>query len=447
MKSNKFKHLALATACGAGLLGIAGGAQAANWLMLQGTEPAGAAARAKVWGFLQPEYQQTSGTELKFGPWRGSDAVFNMIRPDLKTDSTGNILRARLGVRGTGFPIDSNVNYFLLAEFGNNGVTARDNASVKMTDASITFNHIKGARVRVGQFKTPGSEEGLQAIHVFDYVNFTNMSNTLLLERFFDSDGFNSPVTALDPNRPNSGVGAFRDIGIQVFDTFKNGDIEHSYAAMVGQGNGTNRGDNDDNKEVYLYWSTEKVFGGKGPRLQSWKGYAWYQDGERTLLAGPAQVEGEFDRKRWGLGTTYRKGQWRFGAEYVKADGMIFNGTDGGAVAGTLNNPGTRVAGFNVLTDDEADGWYIDAGWKPTPKWEIDLRYDHLNRGTETNAGEREFSTWTIGAQYFFNKKSRVLANYEIRDAEAPNLPSSAGPNRILDSMDNRLSVQALIIF
>jgi hypothetical protein len=366
-----------------------------------------------------------------------------MIRPNLKTDSTANVIRARIGVRGTGMPLDSNVNYFLLAEFGNNGITARDNAAVKLTDASITFNHIPGVRVRVGQFKTPGSEEGLQAIHVFDYINFTNMANGQLLERFFDSDGSVNGGA----NRPNTGVGAFRDIGVQIFDIFKSGKMEHSYAVMVGQGNGLNRTDNDDNREVYLYYSAEKIFGGKGPRREGWKGYIWYQDGKRTMLTGADQSEGEFDRTRWGLGTTYRQGDWRFGAEYVKADGVIFNGTDAAAVPGTVSNNGLLVASFNVEEEEEADGWYLDAGWKPSVKWELDLRYDVMNRATETAAKERKFETWTVGAQYFFNKKSRMLVNYEFRDAEAPNLPGTHPAQKILSTLDDRLSVQALIIF
>ncbi|UCE76548.1 MAG: porin, partial [Gammaproteobacteria bacterium] len=59
----------------------------------------------------------------------------------------------------------------------------------------------------------------------------------------------------------------------------------------------------------------------------------------------------------------------------------------------------------------------------------------------------REFTTWTLGVQYFFNKKTRALINYEFRDLEAPELPSSAPPNEIGDSMDDRLSLQVLAIF
>ena len=70
-----------------------------------------------------------------------------------------------------------------------------------------------------------------------------------------------------------------------------------------------------------------------------------------------------------------------------------------------------------------------------------------LNRLTDVAAKERKFETVTLGAQYFFNKKSRVIVNYEIRDAEAPGLAGGAVPNQILDGMDDRFSVQFLAIF
>ncbi len=456
-----YKRTILSAACAAALGGITPSVHAANWLMLQGTEPAGAAARAKVWGFIQPEFQRTDDTKLEAGPWSGQSAIFNQMRPDLKSSEGFNVLRARLGVRGEGMPLDPKVNYFLLAEFGNNGITRQGGGSVKLTDASVTFNHIPGARVRVGVFKTPGSEEGLQAIHVFDYINFTNVTNGLLLERFFDTDGSDTYVTPAgnsgaggSANRPNGPVSAFRDQGIQVFDTFKKGDWEHSYALMVGNGNGITRGDNDNNYETYLYWSSEKVFGGKGPRRDGWKLFAWYQDGKRTLdaywdaAAGEFSVQdGEFDRTRYGIGTTFRKDKWRAAAEYIVADGVIFNGTDGGAVPGAAaNGPGT-TASFNVEPEGEADGWYVHGGYAVTNALELDVRYDVYNRMTDVANKERKFDTLTLGAQYFFNKKSRLILNYEIRNAEAPNLADDHNANKILSGMDNRIAAQVLVIF
>ncbi|MFU8838540.1 MAG: porin, partial [Thiohalomonadaceae bacterium] len=303
MKKN-VKNFALSASAAAVLLAMAGSASAANWLMLQGTERTAQAPGTQVWGFIQPTYMQTKGTKLPAGPYAGQNSAFNSIAPDQNTNSSFNIMRAQFGVRGANMPLDPKINYFFLAEFGNNGITANGGGSARVTDASVTFNHLPGARVRVGQFKTPGSEESFQAIHVFDYVNFTAVTDQMVLERYVDS--------AAEPSL-NGPVSAFRDVGVQVFDTFNAGGLEHAYAVMLGNGNGISRGDNDDNRELYLYWSTEKVFGGQGPRREGLKGYVWHQSGKRTI------AQGEFDRKRSGVGMTYRKGADRFSAEYITA--------------------------------------------------------------------------------------------------------------------------------
>jgi hypothetical protein len=264
-------------------------------------------------------------------------------------------------------------------------------------------------------------------------------------------------------------VGAYRDIGLQLFNTFKIADgpgaypWELSYAFMLGNGNGIARGDNDDNREKYYYLSAGQVFGGKGPRRQDWKVYAWLQDGKRTILdtsnlAGtgaqpPFDVPDianfttrEFDRERWGVGGTYRKGKYRLYGEYIKADGMIANGTDGGAVGGAVSNNGQAIASFNTQTDNEAKGWYLDFGYMAMPNLELDVRYDRLDRSTAGAASlEREFERWTIGAQYFFNKKSRFTLNYEFRDIEAP--AGNANAQSIVSGIDDQLTAQVLIIF
>lgn len=454
---NIFKKTLTAATIVAGLSAIQV-AEAANWLMLQGTERPGAAPRAKVWGFLQPEYQSTDGTPIAAGYFDGNKAIFNQVRPDLDTDSDLNVLRARIGVRGVSMPLDSNVNYFFLAETGNNGVTRHGNdgsAGMRMTDASITINNIKGARIRIGQFKAPLGDEALQAIHVFDYINFTGATNGLILERFFDGDGSGTrvipgaPPTVVnsgDANLQNGGVGAFRDVGIQVFDTFKMGQWEHSYAVMQGNGNGVNRGDNDQYKDTYVYYAAEQVYGGKGPKRQGLKAYVWNVDGKRTLTTEGAGV---YDRTRTGVGINFRKGKQRAAFEYITAEGMIFNGTDGGAVAGDTitKGPGTALASFNVATDGEADGFYIHYGYAITPKVELDIRHDVYNRFTNSVTGERTFTTTTLGAQYWLNKKSHLTINYELRDAEAPGLASTHNANKILDGMDDRLSIGLLTIF
>ena len=427
---------------------------AANWLMLQGTEPVGQSERAKVWGFIQAQYQKDNSDPNPAGGYIPP----KLIGPDLDSQEQFNINRARLGVRGTGLPLDSKVNYFFLAEFGNNGITAPGDRNVRVTDASITLNHIPGARIRAGLFKYPGAEEGLQAIHVFDYINFTTVTNQLLLERFPNDNGTyeaavnNPPITlpaSSSINAFNSSVGAFRDTGIQVFDTFKVNNWEHSYAVMIGNGNGLNFGNSDDNYDTYLYWSSELVYGGKGGRREGLKMFAWNQSGKRLLDSTDDSIYNptEHDRDRSGLGVKYLQKPFRISAEYMQGEGMIFVGQD----KSTFNINGT-AAGDG--TDGKANGYYLEGGWYiPGTKWEIDARYDVYNRLTDNVALptgatlEFKFETLTLGAQYHINKKTRINMEIANRSFEAIDFADGAGPNANLDGVSERLAVQLTHIF
>jgi len=449
-----FKMSLLAKTIAITLLTSTSTLHAANWLMLQGTEPAGQSPRAKVWGFIQAQYQKDNSDPNPAGGYIPP----KLIGPDLDSQDQFNINRARLGVRGTGLPLDSKVNYFFLAEFGNNGITAPGDRNVRVTDASITLNHIPGAHIRAGLFKYPGAEEGLQAIHVFDYINFTAVTNQLLLERFPNDNGtyesaFNNPPITLPASSGigafNSSVGAFRDTGIQVFDTFKVNNWEHSYAVMFGNGNGLNFGNSDDNYDTYLYWSSELVFGGKGGRRQGLKMFAWNQSGKRLLDSTDDSTYNptEHDRDRSGLGVKYLQKPFRVSAEYMQGEGMIFVGQD----KSTFNINGTPAGDG---TDGKANGYYLEGGWYiPGTNWEIDARYDVYNRLTDgaalpTGATlEFKFETFTIGAQYHINKKTRINMEIAERSFEAVDFAGGAGPNANLDGVSERLAVQLTHIF
>jgi len=437
-------------------------AHAANWLMLQGTEPEASAPRIKTWGFIQAQYQKDNSDPNAGGAF----IPRKMIGYDLQSQEQFNVNRARIGARGTGFPLDSDVNYFFLAEFGNNGITNASDGSTRITDASITFNDIKGARIRAGLFKTPGVEEGLQAIHVFDYINFTQVTNQAMLERFPNSDNYiktgnlqgntnpqNPELTGRIPAGFEKPVGAFRDVGIQVFDAFTINNWEHTYAVMLGNGNGLNFGDNDSNKDLYLYWSSEMIFGDKGPRREGLKVFIWQQTGKRLYDTnyGPAAAVGdglgavtyeEFDRDRMGFGFKYLKKPWRISAEYIDAEGMIFNGQHKESF--DINVPGAGSPGDGLL--GEANGYYVEGGWYiPGSRWELDLRYDVYNRLKSSDNFGVEFITTTLGAQYHFNKKTRLTINYE--DKEQSSNGNVAGLEANFTGLDSRIAAQITHIF
>jgi len=436
--------------------------QAANWLMLQGTEPAGTAPRIKTWGFIQAQYQKDNSDPNAGGTY----IPRKLIGPNLTSQEQFNVNRARIGARGTGFPLDSDINYFFLAEFGNNGITNANEGATHITDASITFNNIKGARIRAGLFKTPTAEEGLQAIHVFDYINFTQVTNQALLERYPNTDNFiktangqgnTNPQDPETTGQPPAGfdkpLGAFRDVGIQVFDTFKVENWEHSYAVMLGNGNGLNFGDNDSNKDLYLYWSSEMVFGGKGGRREGLKFWIWQQTGKRSYDTdyGAATAVGdglgsvtnqEFDRDRMGVGFKYLQKPFRVSAEYIDADGMIFNGQHKESF--DINAPGAGSVGDGL--EGEANGYYLEGGYYiPNSKWELDLRYDVYNRLASSDPLGVEFITTTLGVQYHLNKKTRFTFNYENKEQSSNG--NVAGLEANFKGLDDRIALQVTHIF
>ena len=447
-----------------------GSANAVNWLMLQGVteEP-----YPLLWGFLQPTYLQTSGTTLSAGPWQGQQAVANVMQPDLSSSQVFQIQRARVGVRGA-LPVDEKISYLVLAEYGNNGITQPGGGAgkVTLTDATITFTHLKGAKIRAGQMKVPMSEEVYQGIVAFNYINLTNMANQQLVERPFWTDGKASCIVGTPPGPSNDtylrfcngdsqtqfrgAAVAVRDIGVQVFDSFRMGAWEHSYSVLIGQG-GANKDNWNDSLDNTVYFSTEKIFGGQKTLRTGYKLYAWRTSGKRTiydsstLAAGGTSLEAaerDYDRNLMGVGGTYFDGKYRFWAEYIKVDGMIFNGSTGGAVPGAVDNTGTMVSQFITEPEGKGDGGYLDFGYRITPDIELDIRYDWYNRVTNLqSADEFKFETWTLGAQYFFNMTTKVIVNYEMRNVEATGYPSSHPANLIADDTDDRISVQLFLLF
>ncbi len=440
---------------------------AANWLMLQGTEPDMLVSKGvkvpnsntmpKVWGFVQANYKKDFGdlfiTPPGAAPNDGLNKTpFSLLNPNLEDQSGFNVFRARLAVRGM-VDTENLVNYFVMTEFGNSAVNSLAGHAVAtyLTDASITLKHIPGAKVRMGMFKTPGSEEGLQAVYVSPYIEFTTMTLQQLLERQVTHVGaaqhpLGETITQYTSRSIDKPIAAFRDTGVQIFDTFKlQDDWTMSYAYMYGNGTGISHSSSNKQATHYGYLAAEKSFGkGKGYYTEAMKFYIWGQNGKRTLYSTVDEVsEGmEFDRKRYGVGMTYYHNGIRFEAEYMKAKGMIFTGpTD------IDHDPVSENWQFQFATDDEneADGGYVNLQYEIIPKkFEVFGRYDYCNRLTNTTKNERKFKTTTLGASYRYRGPTRIDLNYIMKDGSAPGF---AKAQEVLDHMDDRIAVQITVAF
>lgn len=406
-------------------LGAISSAQAANWLMLQSIEPPDQKPGAKVWGFIQVNYAQDLSDPVVTADGTEVYVPSKLVGAD---QSAFNVQRARIGVRGNNLTASDKVNYFLLVEFGNNALT-EGQGKPRVTDASITLNHIPGARIRAGLFKNPSVEEGTHAVFMYPWIEFTAVTNQLMLERYSTAsataEGQAKPGAAplpADLNFFDTPVSAFRDTGVQVFDSFIVGQWEHSYAVKVGNGNGLRGNDVDGAMDYIGYWSSARIFAGKGPFRQDLKLFAWYQEGRRSFFVADGSVT-EFDRTRSGLGLSYYRRGLRVTTEYLQGKGMIFQGT---------NNPD------QIGNDNEAAGWYLESGWEiPKTPWEIDLRYDTYTRNKDL-ADETVFDTWTAGLQYHFNQRTRVAVQYADRDFTS----ASPAQDTQLEGVGGRVLVQ-----
>jgi len=436
---------------------------AADWLMLQGSQPEFVAPKGvivpyrshkpKVWGFVQANYRQDYG---KIFIKNGSNKTpFSLLNPDLQDQSGLNVFRARLALRGMA-DNENKVNYFVMTEFGNNGINnlaGHKNVATYFSDASVTLKYIPYAKVRVGKFKYPGSEEGLQAVFVSPYVSFTTMTNQQLLERQIKNVGTAQTgaaaggastvhYTSTSIDQP---IGAFRDTGIQIFDTVKVKDNwAVTYAYMYGNGTGISNMNSNDQRTHYGYLALEDTYGGRGYFTRCMKFYVWGQTGKRVLLSnnGTSLDKIETTRKRYGLGMTYYNHGIRFEAEYMKAKGMIFTGPKD-----TDADPLVNDWQFQYAFGEEnvADGGYVNLQYEVMPKKvEVFGRYDYSNRLTNDVKGERDFRTLTLGASYRFKGATRIDFNYAFRNAKAP---GNANAQKVLDNMGNRLEVQITAAF
>jgi hypothetical protein len=130
------------------------------------------------------------------------------------------------------------------------------------------------------------------------------------------------------------------------------------------------------------------------------------------------------------------KKPFRVAAEYLSGEGMIFQGQ---------HRP---VGPAGIFNDEEADGYYVDFGWYiPNTKWEIDLRYDSYTRGefhpASSPGDESTYETTTLGAQYHFNKKTRLNMEYADRTFESDNSVVNAN----IEGVKGRLAPQLTHIF
>lgn len=408
-------------------------ANAGDWVMLQGTEPA-ESAELKTLLFLQPSFSYTKGSLLSAGPFKGKKGVFNLNGPDFRSSAEFYNARGFALIRGIVPKTDKKINFFGMVDFGKNLLTGSEKTTgnprnFQIADISLTFNYLPFFRVRAGQFITPGSNEMMKAIHFYDYINYTNFTVFTMLD--WNMPGPGDGTASNRPPFPNAG---FRDIGIMIFDTFSIDFSKHTYALMFGQGNGISRFSNDKNIDVHGRYRSYFPFS-KEKNLEF---ILWGVKGKRKMSSNGAVQT--FKRDRYGADLSVKWRNWRTEFSGAYGDGIIFHGTFGAGPPG-LRNDKNQIASFLTLPSENAIGGHVSINYDIS-NYVIGFRYDILGYGLRENLNGRIFQTLTLSAQYKFAKfPTRLIFNYEWRQAEAPRLSSTHPVNQFLSNMDNRISL------
>lgn len=441
------KRRFIAAACAAAGLSASGASQATNWVMMFGTEPTDSTHR--FFGAAQLTYENNFGCDdlsgLQGGAAVNNGLVVNNCRigPELRNEDSGLYLQnLMLGARGNLIP--GRINYLLAVNAGENAAnykpwkTSRERLA-SLTDASISFNYIPNMRVRAGLLRKPGPEELYQGLEATDYIFLTDFVARVQIDRFIEGNAKStSPIPGqgyagnVSRNGYDADVG--RDWGVQLFDAFKRDKWTHTYSAMIANGNGIHHSDNNSDKDLNLYISSEyDLPGGKGPLKHGVKLYGYHQQGVRNFVIDAAGTQSQdFDRIRYGIGAKAigylfgeDRGKHRLGFELMFADGMI-------TYTPTANAADAPYGGLIQVAAErgnKAKGITLDYGYYLNKNWQFDIRYSRNDLLYETadttpywtSGDERILKYTTLGVNYLFAPKTRLTFNYEFRNVTAPN--------------------------
>lgn len=387
------------------------------------------------WGFIQLLSQHNDGKIIDEGINK-TPFVYNT--PDLSHQHTFGVSRFRLGLRGA-LDEANTINYFILSELGHNGITAPLGAHSGdwLTDASLTFKQ-RPLYLRIGKFRYSGSEEGMMAQHASPFIQFTTLSDQLMLERFIDAKKSITPHVAPSAQ----GVGVYRDSGIELFSNLalsSNDSLMLSY--MLGNGSGLAHYQRNDGRLThYGYVAYEHLLGGgSGYFQESLKLYGWYHQGERLLYRNDERPF--YTRTRYGAGLSYFDNGVRFASEYMAGGGMLFNGAKD-----TDPTPNVERWYYEILADEryKARGYYLLGSYNLIGGLDLLARYDTYDRAYNDPSLRRRFENRLAGCSYRINRNNRIDFNYTLHDIDAPHNPKAQS---VLNAAKQSYAVQYTMLF
>ena len=345
--------------------------------------------KPKVGGYIEGWYRSDSSDLSGFtAPADSSKKVDNEFR----------VRRARIDVKGD---LTEEIGYRVNGNFDGPS-PASGTASVKLWDGYVSYKAYPLAGITFGQFKYPFTLEGLEGT--------PDRIPVLRAESINDMAG-----------RLGTQGGSFRDIGLMVSGGHKDA-LGLAYGLAVINGKGINTGDNNSEKDIVGRATILPVAGlTLGVSVFTGKG----QDETTTFEVKESayDLEAEFVLK--GIGLSLR-------GEYIAAKWENFD------VATGLPSLGK---------EQEPNGWYLQAAYRLPPIKDLQVMARYEDYEKDSNTANSSLKTTTLGATYYLKGKTRITANYLMRDAESGSIVTAQETDAKGVRIGNIFFVQMLVAY
>lgn len=338
------------------------------------------------------------------GWYRVDDSdLSNQTTAAKKVDNEFRVRRARIDVKGT---VTEEIGYRVNGAFDGPS-PASGTPSVKLWDGYLTYKLHPLALVTFGQFKYHFTLEGLEGTP--DRVPVLR------------AESINDIASKLGTQG-----GSFRDIGVMVNGGYKDA-LGLSYGVAYINGKGINTGDNNSEKDIVGRVTISPINGlTLGGSYYTGKGQ---DETNQTLEVNESAygLEAEYALKDLGLSLR---------GEYVTAKWENWNVATGAAASGKNQEP---------------NGWYLQAAYKlpPVPDLQVMARYEDYEK--DSNTANSRLKTTTLGATYYLKGKTRITANYLMREADKSSIVTAqetdATSTGTGTKIGNLFLVQVLVAF
>ena len=311
-----------------------------------------------------------------------------------KVDNEFRVRRARIDVKGQ---VREEMGYRVTANLDGAAATR-----AQLWDGFITYKVHPLAMMTVGQFKYHFSIEGLEGTP--DRVPVLR------------AESINDIATPLGTKG-----GALRDIGIQVTGGSKEA-LGLKYGIAVINGAGLNTRDNNNNKDIVGRITLSPV-DGLMVGISGFTGKAQAEGAAFDVEESAYVLSADYVLKDLGLSLR---------GEYVTAEWENFNVATGAAAAGFKQEP---------------SGWSLQAAYKlpSLPAVQLMARYEDYEK--DSNTDNSHLKTTTLGATYYLSGKSRITANYLLREGDSSPIVKAQETSATGSDIGDLVLVQFLVAY